>query len=811
MVLNEHMQQQAIPQFRNVYVRVSHLEQISKEDIEQFRSKGGCERPDHCQTVKYILRCVHNRTANGRKGTAGREKQVPPGYFIEALERELDRVRRFVETFGEEVWVSLGGITETVSKWKSNFKSPKSIREDSIPLEALDALNIDCDEIGENVILLDEFLRQNVIAAAFLAQQHDLAIASGDPLGGEQRLNSLGQVSPAYLQAMENYLMTGIHYDPILVGLSDAYCKIRQVRNRSVGADAVWNAPDKFERKTTKYWVHPADVLRLKSEVIKHLPILIYGKDKERKSAMRRLSLLKEQKLTDWNLISSVYFDDNVLGTYHERLRREHGASLVRFRWYGKQRFAMDDTIFIERKVHKDSWTGETSVKERAPLPAPQVFPMLKGEMVPGLKEDTSQAELLRDIQKRVVNEEPNLRTEYRRIAFQESSSNEVRMSLDTHLRMIREKNAPRAKGEWCRDMREGLDECDVIHFPYAVFEIKLAQEEPPPWVQNILDSGMIVEVPKFSKFLHGSSLLFGDKVRNTPFWFLPDGEGHMTPATLEEMADSSDKYDKGAAPFLFPEAIQKGPAPSQGPSNPQKMQVSTRCTIPNHSTVVSEVVVVPSDEMRSRMRSTIQESTSNPYSAKRLSKIHYTSAQRGRAAGLHDHNQKKRRGLFPWGRGSDEGRPLQSTLESGVDPARAQALVRTRIEPKTFFANERTFLSWLTIAVMVMFMGLSLLDGGSFGGMAGPGGGAQPSKCTNADGSVKPTCNGAKISGALIAPVALVLMLYSLYMFRKRSIQILRRDNVRYDDQRGPALLTALLVVVLIIAFIVSLTYSGG
>lgn len=43
---------------------------------------------------------------------------------------------------------------------------------------------------------------------------------------------------------------------------------------------------------------------------------------------------------------------------------------------------------------------------------------------------------------------------------------------------------------------------------------------------------------------------------------------------------------------------------------------------------------------------------------------------------------------------------------------ARAAALVRTRIEPKTFFANERTFLAWLTIAVMVMFMGLSLLDG---------------------------------------------------------------------------------------------------
>ena len=38
------------------------------------------------------------------------------------------------------------------------------------------------------------------------------------------------------------------------------------------------------------------------------------------------------------------------------------------------------------------------------------------------------------------------------------------------------------------------------------------------------------------------------------------------------------------------------------------------------------------------------------------------------------------------------------------------RAIVRTRIEPKTFFANERTFLQWLNISVLVMFLALSLL-----------------------------------------------------------------------------------------------------
>ena len=63
---------------------------------------------------------------------------------------------------------------------------------------------------------------------------------------------------------------------------------------------------------------------------------------------------------------------------------------------------------------------------------------------------------------------------------------------------------------------------------------------------------------------------------------------------------------------------------------------------------------------------------------------------------------------------GSQKNQPndhLQNKRMSESLP-RAQALVRTRIEPKTFFANERTFLQWLNIAVLVMLTSLSLLGG---------------------------------------------------------------------------------------------------
>ena len=59
-----------------------------------------------------------------------------------------------------------------------------------------------------------------------------------------------------------------------------------------------------------------------------------------------------------------------------------------------------------------------------------------------------------------------------------------------------------------------------------------------------------------------------------------------------------------------------------------------------------------------------------------------------------------------------------------------------------------------------------------------------------------------ARISGALIGPVALVFMMYALYIYRQRTFQILRRETVRYDDQRGPVMLVLALVAVCSVAY---------
>lgn len=70
--------------------------------------------------------------------------------------------------------------------------------------------------------------------------------------------------------------------------------------------------------------------------------------------------------LTDSTTVSSVYFDDPDFQTYQSRLLREDGASVVRVRWYGARSQSGLQELYVERKVHKEPWTGERSFKVNA-------------------------------------------------------------------------------------------------------------------------------------------------------------------------------------------------------------------------------------------------------------------------------------------------------------------------------------------------------------------------------------------------------------------------------------------------------------
>lgn len=243
--------------------------------------------------------------------------------------------------------------------------------------------------------------------------------------------------------------------------------------------------------------------------------------------------------------ITSIYFDNTeTWELYQGRLKKTEGAEAIRLRWYGGM---SSDTIFIERKTHREDWTGEESVKARFKLKEKNVNAYLRGELRPEQifekerreqkrpeKDIASDEQLAREIQYRVLTRklEPVTRSFYHRTAFQLPGDARVRISLDTELTMTREDNldGKRRAGDNWRRMDIGVDwpfkqlpKEDKELFPYAVLEVKLQTQaggEPPQWIRDLTSSHLVEAVPKFSKYIHGTATLNPKRINLIPYWY---------------------------------------------------------------------------------------------------------------------------------------------------------------------------------------------------------------------------------------------------------------------------------------------------
>ncbi|EEP80942.1 vacuolar transporter chaperone 1 [Uncinocarpus reesii 1704] len=102
-----------------------------------------------------------------------------------------------------------------------------------------------------------------------------------------------------------------------------------------------------------------------------------------------------------------------------------------------------------------------------------------------------------------------------------------------------------------------------------------------------------------------------------------------------------------------------------------------------------------------------------------------------------------------------------------------------TRVEPKVFFANERTFLSWLNFTIILGGLALGLLN---FGDRVG------------------------QISAACFTFVAMAAMIYALVTFHWRATSIRKRGQSGFDDRFGPTVLTVALFAAVIVNLVLRL-----
>ncbi|KAF2730099.1 SPX-domain-containing protein [Polyplosphaeria fusca] len=436
--------------------------------------------------------------------------------FVQKLESELDKVYTFQKVKSEEIVRRIKASEKEVNDVVAKVDRNNPMGTDSPLEDDFELLEEDLSDIIADVHDLAKFTQLNYTGFQKIIKKHDKT--------------TRWALKPVFAARLKRKPFFQDNYDKFIVKLSKLYDIVRTRGNPIKGDSAAGGKQQNFVRQTTKYWVHPDNITELKLIVLKHLPVLVFNPNKEFQM--------------DDSAITSIYYDNTKTWELYEgRLKKTEGAEAIRLRWYGGM---SSDTIFVERKTHREDWTGEESVKARFKLKEKNVNAYLRGELTPEKifekerkekkrpeKDIASDEQLAREIQYRVLTRDlvPVTRSFYHRTAFQLPGDARVRISLDTELSMVREDNLDgrRRAGDNWRRTDIGVDwpfsqlqPQDIERFPYAVLEVKLqtaAGQEPPEWIRELTASHLVEAVPKFSKYIHGTATLNPKRIDLLPYW----------------------------------------------------------------------------------------------------------------------------------------------------------------------------------------------------------------------------------------------------------------------------------------------------
>lgn len=114
---------------------------------------------------------------------------------------------------------------------------------------------------------------------------------------------------------------------------------------------------------------------------------------------------------------------------------------------------------------------------------------------------------------------------------------------------------------------------------------------------------------------------------------------------------------------------------------------------------------------------------------------------------------------------------------------------VPIRVEPKSYFANERTYLSW---------MGMAITLGGVSSALVG---------FDSGDTTATPLISKRTIDiiTCIYAPLSILMMCYALFTFVWRSKFMRRKQIGFFDDKVGPITVAVLVLLTLVVVFTIA------
>jgi uncharacterized membrane protein YidH (DUF202 family) len=267
----------------------------------------------------------------------------------------------------------------------------------------------------------------------------------------------------------------------------------------------------------------------------------------------------------------------------------------------------------------------------------------------------------------------------------------------------------------------------------------------------------MLYEVHKFSKFIHGCAVLLPEYLRSVPYW-------------IDDVSVRDSIIASGAERILAEERDGVGPGANQ---------------IYNH--------LLPFGDVRQGLKDTAVGRTGSSIAASQG--FFGANAAAGKKNGVHFHSGEKMDDSLALTFWTDEEGgcfaadnctgwmfPFCSRdhafYEAVLAPTRFQ-----KVEPKLFFANERTFLHWLHNGVILSSFASGIL---AFSNDTGE--------------------EWAHWYALVLLPLSLGFCIYALHIFLWRADRIKTRIPGRWDDPRGPLLLGGAVALLMIVSLFANL-----
>ena len=122
----------------------------------------------------------------------------------------------------------------------------------------------------------------------------------------------------------------------------------------------------------------------------------------------------------------------------------------------------------------------------------------------------------------------------------------------------------------------------------------------------------------------------------------------------------------------------------------------------------------------------------------------------------------------------------------SGATSAILPRSAPVKIDPKVFFANERTFLAWLHVSVILAGASVAIVAFTDDSQSSSPGPGA--------------------LYGVILLPVSIAFILYAMIQYTRRASMIRRKSPGPYMDIAGPTVLTVILMLSIVTQFSIKL-----